>query len=69
MLNDSPWGLRSYYGEPFQNMHFADYHKWAYSEFTLTSILLEIGFSKVYKRKPQIHGQRQQADLRIIAIK
>lgn len=62
-------GFRGFFGEPFPVMHFGDYHKWGYSEDSLSKILISIGFNSIFIEKPQAHGQRLNRDLRIVAQK
>lgn len=68
-LEGGAYGLRGFYGEPFAKMEFGDYHKWGYSEYTLSEKLRQIGYSKIYLEHPVTHGARSNRDLRIVAIK
>ncbi len=68
-LENGAYGFRGFFGEPFENMPVFDYHKWGYTEFTLSEKLKKIGFDKIKIEKPLSHGQRSNRDLRIVAIK
>lgn len=68
-LQDSPMGMRGFYGEPTKNMSFYDYHKWGYSQMTIKLLLKLVGFRKIYIERPQYHGRRNRRDTRIVAIK
>lgn len=68
-LENGAYGIRGFYGEPFPEMNFGDYHKWGYSEFTLKYKLFKTGFSQIRVEKPQSHGKRYNRDLRIVGIK
>jgi hypothetical protein len=68
-LENGALGLRGFFGEPFENMEIGDYHKWGYSEYTLSKKLKTIGFSLVKIEKPISHGGRNNRDLRVVAIK
>jgi hypothetical protein len=68
-LENSPFGIRGFYGEPCQNISIHDYHKWGWTEKTLKSLLGEVGFTKICTERPQFHGQRVKRDTRIVAIK
>lgn len=69
ILENGAYGLRGFFGEPFENMEIGDYHKWGYSEYTLSKKLKIIGFSQVKIEKPISHGGRSNRDLRVVATK
>jgi hypothetical protein len=68
-LENSPFGIRGFYGEPVHNMSIHEYHKWGWTEISLKSLLGDVGFTKTYTEKPHFHGQRVKRDTRIVAIK
>lgn len=51
------------------NKSVYDCHKWGWCFKTLAPKLLSAGFSKVVERPTQWHGQRQNRDFRVEAIK